>query len=142
MRWLCRMVAIVLPFCIPLLAATFYAETEPVPHNNEQRPPWQMLAPFFEPPPEFRNQFGSYRSPLQFVDGTFVKTAADWSRRREEILNQWQKVMGPWPSLLQKPQIEFLARTHRDNFTQNRIRIEIGPGETGEGWLLVPDGNQ
>jgi pimeloyl-ACP methyl ester carboxylesterase len=48
--------------------------------------------------------------------------------------------MGPWPPLLEQPKIEILAATRRDNFTQQRIRLEIAPNRTGEGWLLVPEG--
>ena len=99
--------------------------------------PWQ--ARFFQPPPEFTNQFGPYRSPLRFSDGATVKSAADWSRRRADILKDWNELMGPWPPLLKQPTLEFLSRTRRENFTQNRVRIEIAPQQTGEGWLLVPE---
>jgi hypothetical protein len=131
----------------------------------------QVLAPFFHPPAEYANQFGSYRSPLEFEDGTRVKTAADWVRRREEILKQWHDLMGPWPPILQAPKLEFLplvehasplppgrpaletnastatamtgerpAPLPRETFARHRVRLEIAPGQTGEGWLLVPEG--
>lgn len=101
---------------------------------------WQIIAPFFQPPLAHTNQFGAYRSPLIFNDGTPVKSAADWARRREEILKQWHELMGPWPKLIEKPRVEVLSRSHRDNFTQQRVRLEIAPNQTGVGWLLVPDG--
>ena len=28
----------------------------------------------------------------------------------------------------------------RENFARRRVRLEIAPGQTGEGWLLVPEG--
>lgn len=49
--------------------------------------------------------------------------------------------MGPWPSVIERPKLEFLAKSRRENFTQHRVRLEIAPQQAGEGWLLVPDGN-
>jgi len=101
---------------------------------------WQVIAPLFQPPREFADQFGSYRSPLLFADGTRVTNAAGWPRRRAEILRHWLELLGPWPPLLPKPKLEVVRETRRENFTQRRVRLEIAPGQTGEGWLLVPDG--
>jgi hypothetical protein len=103
-------------------------------------PAWRRIAPFFQPPPEYARQFRAYRSPLVFHDGTPVKTAAEWGRRREEILTQWHELMGPWPAVIERPKLEFLAKSRRDNFTQHRVRLEIALHQTGEGWLLIPDG--
>jgi dienelactone hydrolase len=100
----------------------------------------QAVAPYFQAPAEYVGQFGAYRSPLLFSDGTPVRTAADWTRRREEIRTQWQELMGPWPPIIEKPKVEFLSKSRRDNFTQHRVRLEIAAGQTGEGWLLLPDG--
>ena len=50
------------------------------------------------------------------------------------------ELMGPWPPLIEKPKVEFLATSHRDNFTQHRVRVEIALQQSGEGWLLIPDG--
>jgi hypothetical protein len=97
------------------------------------------LLSFFQPPAEFANQLGDYRSPLSFKDGSKVATAADWPRRRAEILRDWQELMGPWPPLIAKPTVETLAETHRENFKQRRVRIQIAPEQTSEGWLLIPD---
>ncbi|HEY5915456.1 MAG TPA: nucleoside hydrolase-like domain-containing protein, partial [Verrucomicrobiae bacterium] len=102
---------------------------------------WAVLAPLFRPPPEFDGQFGAYRSPLRFADGSMARTAADWSRRRREILGHWQELLGPWPPVLEHPRVEVVGTTHRENFNQHRVRLEIAPDQTGEGWLLVPDGN-
>src|SRR5437879_5816337 len=63
----------------------------------------KRLAPFFRPPPELAKDLGKYRSPLLFEDGTAVRNAADWARRRREILTAWHGLMGPWPELLEKP---------------------------------------
>jgi pimeloyl-ACP methyl ester carboxylesterase len=101
---------------------------------------WQSLAPFSRPPAEFADRLGSYRSPLQFADGTMVKSAADWQRRRKELLQTWHEVMGPWPEVIAKPKLEVLSSIGRDGLTQERMRLEIAPRQTGEGWLLTPAG--
>lgn len=88
---------------------------------------WRLIAPLFQPPPEFADRYGDYRSPLLFADGTPVARAADWPRRRAEILSQWHELMGPWPPLLQKPKVEILSQSHRENFTQYRVRVELAP---------------
>ena len=55
---------------------------------------WEKIVPFFEPPKEWRGQYGDYRSPLIFKDGSKVETAADWARRRKEIREDWMSLMG------------------------------------------------
>src|SRR5881397_2484348 len=65
----------------------------------------RRLAPFFRPPAELANDLGKYRSPLLFDDGTPVRKAADWPRRRQELLRAWHGLMGPWPERLAKPRL-------------------------------------
>ncbi|HQX50993.1 MAG TPA: sialidase, partial [Planctomycetaceae bacterium] len=101
---------------------------------------WNKLKPFFEPPAEFAGQFGAYHSPLKFYDGTPAKDGSDWLRRRQEILDRWNGLLGKWPELIEHPQIERLESMHRDNFTQHRIRVEVARGQILDGYLLVPDG--
>ncbi|HET6248727.1 MAG TPA: alpha/beta hydrolase [Tepidisphaeraceae bacterium] len=103
-------------------------------------PTWDKIAPAFSPPRQFAGQYGALRSPLRFDDGTVVKTAADWPRRRAEILSDWNRIMGQWPPLIDKPKIEYRATTRRENFTQHQIRIEVAKGLMDDGYLLVPDG--
>jgi hypothetical protein len=101
---------------------------------------WQAaMAPLMRTPPQFEGQFGDYRSPLLFADGSRVRTAADWPRRRAEILAEWHGLMGAWPALLPSVPIEVLSETHRETFTQRRVRLEVAPGQRVEAWLLVPD---
>jgi dienelactone hydrolase len=108
--------------------------------DSDPHPGWQRIAPFFNPPAEFAGQTGKFRSPLIFEDGTSVRSAADWPRRRTEILKTWHGLMGPWPPLIERPRVEYLATTHREQFTQHRVRIEISKGRTDDGYLLIPDG--
>jgi len=74
---------------------------------------WQKLKPYFNPPPKYAGEFGKYRSPLKFYDGSLVKTISDWKSRRKEIINRWEKMMGPWPELISKPSVEIIETTHR-----------------------------
>ena len=96
----------------------------------------------FAPPPEFADDLGTYRSLLTFQDGTSVKTAAGWQRRRKEVLAAWQSMTGSWPALIEKPRVQYSEQKRRDNFTQHRIAVEIAPADqTVAGYLLVPDGD-
>jgi hypothetical protein len=97
-------------------------------------------APFTEVPAEFAAQLGAYRSPLGFHDGREVKTASEWAARRTEILQTWHALLGAWPPLLERPRLERLESTRRENFTQHRISIEVAPGMMLAGYLLVPEG--
>jgi dienelactone hydrolase len=100
----------------------------------------ESLRPFFAPPAQYAGDFGSYRSPLVFNDGTAVKTAADWQKRRAEILAVWRGFLGSWPPLIEKPEIRYLAQQRRDSFTQQKVAVEIAPGgQTVTGYLLVPE---
>ena len=70
---------------------------------------WKKIAPRFAPPAEFAGKLGDYRSPLLFNDGSTVKTAAEWPRRRAEIVKSWHDLLGPWPPLIEKPRVETVA---------------------------------
>ncbi len=99
------------------------------------------IADAFEPPAEYKNDLGGYRSPLLFRDGGIVKTPEDWKRRRAEILKYWHEMLGAWPALLEKPGIEYLTKTKRDNITQHKVRVEIAPDKHSvDGYLLIPQG--
>jgi dienelactone hydrolase len=103
--------------------------------------PSEKPAPFFKPPAEFATDLGGYRSPLKFDDGTPVRTAADWQKRRGEILRYWHGVMGQWPAIIEKPKLDYLEKEQRGTVTQHHVRIETAPGRTtDDAYLLVPDG--
>ena len=99
------------------------------------------IAPFFRPSAEYVNDYGEYKSPLKFYDGTVVKTREDWQKRRQEILKRWQSIMGAWPGLIEKPKIEYLSKEQRGDLTQHRVRIEIAPEQQKvDGYILIPKG--
>jgi hypothetical protein len=104
------------------------------------RAAWDLIAPLFEVPDRFAGAPSPYRSPLVFADGTPVRTAADWQRRRQELLTEWHALLGPWPEVLPDTRLEVLSAGRRETFTQKRVRIEVARGQHTEGWLLVPDG--
>src|SRR5262245_32481347 len=102
---------------------------------------WKKLEPFAQPPEEFAGKFGAFRSPLQFADGSIAKTAADWTRRRGEILKTWHKRLGPWPPLIDRPVIKKLEKVERDGYTEYKVQVQASPeGKWVDGYLLVPKG--
>jgi gamma-glutamyltranspeptidase/glutathione hydrolase len=134
-----------------VLAVAAHASDQPV----SPEALWQKLEPFAQPPEEFAGKFGSYRSPLEFADGTVVKSAADWVRRRDEILKTWHKRLGPWPLLVERPVMKKLERVEHDGHTEYQVQVQVfpspstplPPGERGrgegkwvDGYLLIPKG--
>src|SRR5262249_53127592 len=103
---------------------------------------WKKLEPFAQPPEEFAAKFGSYRSPLKFTDGTVVKSAEDWARRRDEILKTWHKRLGPWPPLVERPATKKLEKVERDGCTEYQVQVQASPeGRWVDGYLLLPKGS-
>ncbi len=103
-------------------------------------PPGPFIAPSFKPPAEFAGKLSDDPSPLNFKDGREVKTAEDWRLRRAEILNDWHAIMGEWPPVIENPALEILDTKKRENFTQHHIRLQIAAEQTGDGYLLIPEG--
>ncbi len=102
---------------------------------------WKKLEPFAQPPEEFAGKLGTYRSPLKFNDGSVVKTSADWTKRRGEILDTWQKRLGAWPPLVEKPTIKKLAKVERDGYVEHKVQVQISAdGKVVDGYLLIPNG--
>jgi dienelactone hydrolase len=101
---------------------------------------WGKIKPFFIPPDQYRNVYGNYRSPLLFDDGYKVKSQADWGKRRKEILSKWNEMLGKWPDLIKRQDIEVLETSHQEGYTKKRIRFNWRPDEKTEGYLLIPDG--
>ncbi|MEX0717559.1 MAG: hypothetical protein WD066_13285 [Planctomycetaceae bacterium] len=74
---------------VPFAAQPFSRADEPAPTGDgasstsrsaaspAEQPPPAELARFFQPPEEFRDDFGEFRSPLVFADGTRVRNADD-----------------------------------------------------------------
>jgi len=70
-----------------------------------------------------------------------VRTAADWDKRRSEILKYWHDVMGPWPELIARPKLEYLDTQRDDTIVRHHVRLEVAPGRmTDDAYLLLPEG--
>ncbi len=100
----------------------------------------QELADCFEPPEQFREDYGDYRSPLVFNDGRRVRHATDWPQRREEIRLQWQELLGEWPAVITQPEVEVVATATRGELVQHTVRFRWTPQERTTGYLLLPPG--
>ena len=100
---------------------------------------WPKIEKYFQPPAEFAKDFGPYRSPLKFNDGSEVKTAEDWAKRRKEIADLWHKRLGAWPPLLEKPKVEVLETKEKEGYTQKHVHVQVSAdGKIAEGYLLTP----
>lgn len=133
------------PLAVALVAslaaiAALGGASRPSPSARAEDAPPGPLATAFRPPPEFRDDFGPYRSPLTFDDGRPVRDAAGWGERREEIRAAWHRIIGAWPPLIERPDVEILGRERRDGFEQRRVRVEVAEDREWDGYLLVPDG--
>ena len=117
-------------------SASIRAEDSPARAALQQR-----LEKYTQPPAEFAGQFGSYRSPLKFADGSLAKSPEDWQRRRKEILETWHKRLGPWPPLVERPTMKRLESVEKDGFVQHHVHVQISPeGKLADGYLLMPPG--
>ncbi len=105
--------------------------------------PANLLRDSYSPPPQYRGDFGDYRSPLLLNNGKMASNADHWQGRRKEILLAWQEILGPWPPLIEKPVVEVIEVTARkDQIQQHRLRLGIGiRGEMVDAFLLVPSGS-
>ena len=99
----------------------------------------QALHPWFSPPADVAGDLGEFRNPLLFNDGSEVRTAAEWAKRREEILRTWHGLMGEWPPLITEPVVETLESVKQENFTRHRVRFPWTPTEKTTGYLFIPD---
>ncbi len=94
----------------------------------------------YHPPVGLKDDFGPYRSPLHFDDGRMVRTPDDWKARRGEILRAWRDEMGSWPAPVEDQTMEVLETAQIDDLERRKVRIEVAPDRTTEGYLLVPNG--
>jgi dienelactone hydrolase len=102
---------------------------------------WRQIEKYFQPPEEFAGQFGTYRSPLKFADAARVKTADDWARRRKEIRATWHRRLGPWPALLEKPELKLSETVERDGYQERHVHVQVSAdGKLADGYVLIPHG--
>ena len=99
---------------------------------------WHEISPFFAPPDEYKNDYGDYRSPFVFQNGDTVKTAADWLKRRKEIYDDWMRMLGEWPPLLENSSFEYLDSVKRDGYVEYKVVFEWLPARKTNAYLLQP----
>jgi dienelactone hydrolase len=124
---------------LPLLLLTLVSTHVPT-INGADFNPQVALERAFQVPAEFKGDYGTYASMLRFNDGRPVRNPADWELRRKEIRERWDKLMGPWPALVEDHKLEIIETRRRENFVQKKIRFQWSPTERAEGYLLIPDG--
>lgn len=128
-------------FILLVVASSGSLAQEPAPTERPiSNNPWQVISPFFKPPPEFQNQFGPYPSLLKSDNGKTISTAEQWALRRTHLRQEWHQMLGDWPAVLSDPEPEILDSERRGSLTQHRIRFRWTPMESTSGYLLVPDG--
>jgi len=110
------------------------------PPATDAKKPAVSIDQFFQPPAEFAGQFGDYPSPLKFYDGSPVRNAYEWSQRRREIRSRWDEILGAWPALVERPRLEIVESTPRENFVQHKVRVQTAAEQMTDGYLLVPSG--
>ena len=137
LAWLFLLSNVIALFAVDPIAPIEKEERE----RTAQVKPWETIEPFFSPPQEWQRESSTYRSPIEFADGTTVKTKDEWSRRRAEIVADWERYLGEWPSLIEKPKVDILETKQRENITQLRIRFLWTPDQTTTGYLLIPTGD-
>jgi len=101
---------------------------------------WSVISSFFSPPDAYKDNFGTYHSPLKFYNGQQVKNPADWAKRRNEILSKWNDMMGDWPPFIGHQKMEIIEKEKIDNYVRYKIKYNWLPGQNTEGYLLVPEG--
>ena len=102
--------------------------------------PCKSLQPFLHPLVSYANSFGDYRTLLKDASGRTLTNAAQWQTRREQIRSYWDGLLGPWPPLIPSPKVQVVRTEGKDGYTEKQVRVEIAPGQTADGFLLVPNG--
>lgn len=122
------------------IGGTFLSAAEPTPRATRDELARQ-LAPYYQPPTEFAGKLGEYKSPLAFADASVVKSPDVWQRRRKELVALWQRRLGAWPPLVEKPSVEILESVERDGYVEQHVHVQISPaGQLVDGYLLLPPG--
>ncbi|MEZ6135499.1 MAG: hypothetical protein R3C53_11375 [Pirellulaceae bacterium] len=100
---------------------------------------WRVIEPYFAPPVRLSDDTTGYPSPLQGTEYASL-TPGKWPERRAELLNEWHELLGPWPELIDEPEVEVLESQDFENYAQLKIRFRWTPNETTTGYILVPPG--
>ncbi len=100
------------------------------------------LASHFKTPSKWKNQYGTYRSPLIKEDGTFVSTNQEWQIQRTKIKDWWMQKLGTWPPIITKPTLNILKTVDRCNHFEHEVSFLWTPTESTVGYLLIPKSDE
>lgn len=69
-----------------------------------------------------------------------VKTVADWAVRRQHLLENMQRVMGPLPPPSQRVPLDaqVVSETPAEGYLRRKISFVSEPGDRVPAWLLIP----
>ena len=148
------------PILSVILSATVYAQVQNAMSTQDRQEYLQKLQqilpgdPSFDTwlkntgslPPDFNAlpRQNSLPDPLKFLNGRAVRTAAEWSARREEIGSLSQKyVWGTFPPQPKLDRAIVLDERHEDGYTVRNLRLEFGPESKGtmRVRVIIPDGS-
>ncbi|MEC9092584.1 MAG: sialidase [Planctomycetota bacterium] len=119
----------------------FMTATSPdVACSQAQEEAWSTIKKYFQPPDEFKDDFGRYRSPLNWSGNPPVKTAEQWRKRRHQIRSKWMQLLGEWPAPIRDQQLVVTKTRKRENFFQSTVTFRWTPTAATSGYLLVPQG--
>jgi hypothetical protein len=103
------------------------------------------LAAAEEPPAPRAN---NHQRVMYFVDDQGaeqpIKTAADFERRRKDIVVGLEACFGPLPDRSKLGPVKFQvvegSRTEAETYTREKLKIEVDEGDSLLAWMLVPKG--
>jgi dienelactone hydrolase len=111
----------------------------PAPSFNEWLQKTGELPPDFDALPRMND----LPDPLRFFNGKPVRTAQDWTARKAEIRDLFQKyALGTFPPRPKIDRVVLVDETHGRGAHTRRVRLEFGPDDKGSlrVELLIPDG--
>jgi dienelactone hydrolase len=102
---------------------------------------WGLLGAEPGTPPSYSNRTNLLITLDASGHAKPVRTAADWRRRREDILDNMERVMGPVPMQWRSLPLELrvLEQTKLERFTRKRITLRVEPDDLLTAFLLVPN---
>ncbi|MCC9640996.1 exo-alpha-sialidase [Rhodopirellula sp. JC740] len=94
---------------------------------------------YCKPPRGYLEPSAEHRSPLMFKDGSTVSRAAQWPRRRREIKDDWETLLGKWPERIEDTKPRIVQSETLDGLVRHTIEFQWTPNEKTTGYLLIPN---
>jgi len=89
-------------------------------------------------PPVGQSGAATVLRPLASTGAESGLTLEYWNRRREELREQWQARLGPFPAVRVPLEPEILSTEELPEFTRQYVRYQVEAGVTTDGYLLTP----